>query len=83
MFEYYGELFNNYRMPTYIRLDLGFYARWSTGKTRHALNVGVFNALNRHNPSMIYMDNHQGVWKQLSLFPIMPSLSYKLSFGSR
>lgn len=81
MVDYFGEIFNNYRMPTYIRLDLGFYSRWDTRHTRHLLNFGIYNVLNRHNPSFIYAgmysDNH---WEQLSIFPIMPSLSYRLTW---
>ncbi len=79
--DYFGDSFNNFRMPTYIRLDLGFYSRWETRHTRHLLNFGIFNVLNRHNPSFIYAglysDHH---WEQLSIFPIMPSLSYKLTW---
>lgn len=78
--DYYG-LFNNYRHPPYIRLDLGTYVHWKRGLCDHRLSLGVYNALNRHNPSVIFLDNSERQWKQLSLFPIMPSISYKLTIG--
>ena len=78
--DYYGGMLNNYRMPTYIRLDIGGYAQWNTRHASHKLNLGVYNVLNRHNPTLVYVgpysDRH---WEQLCLFPIMPSLSYKLT----
>lgn len=78
--DYYGQL-NSYRHPSYIRLDLGTYIHWKRGICDHRLNLGVYNALNRHNPSVIFLDNDNRQWKQLSLFPIMPSISYKLTIG--
>lgn len=78
--DYYGQL-NSYRHPPYIRLDLGTYVHWKRRICGHSLNLGVFNALNRHNPSVIFLDNDNRQWKQLSLFPIMPSISYKLTIG--
>mgnify|MGYP002856159092 FL=1 len=76
--DYYGSL-NNFRLPTYIRLDLGSYASWDSGRCTHRLSFGIFNVLNRHNPSVIYGDSITGEWKQVSFFPIMPSFSYKIS----
>ena len=80
--DYYGSL-NNYRLPAYIRLDLGTYLHWGKGLCKHALNLGVYNVFNRHNPSVIFLDNSDRQWKQLSLFPIMPSIHYKLTIGPK
>ena len=78
--DFYGLLYN-YRLPSYIRLDLGTYVHWEKGFCDHRLSLGVYNVLNRHNPSVIFLDNGDRRWKQLSLFPIMPSISYKLTIG--
>lgn len=70
---------NNYKMPSYIRFDLGcnitFKARYE-----HSLNIGVYNIMNRHNPLSIIYDDREKVWKQVSLIPILPSFNYKIKF---
>lgn len=70
---------NNYEMPPYIRLDLGCNICF---KTRHPqeLNLGVYNALNRHNPFAFFYDDRTREWRQVSLIPIMPSFFYKFCF---
>lgn len=78
--EYYaGE--NAARLPAYIRWDMGFYLKSGMG-TSHpwVLNIGVFNVLNRHNVYSITFDTAERKWKQISLFPIMPSLSWTMEF---
>ncbi len=72
---------NNWEMPAYVRWDIG--AFWNLGKeTRHpqTLNAGIFNVLNRHNAYGITYDASERKWKQISLFPIMPSLSWTMEF---
>ena len=70
---------NNYRMPSYQRLDLGvnFKRTFRNGHHR-TISLSVFNAYNRNNPFLVYRDGKQLV--QLSIFPIMPSLSYTYEF---
>ena len=77
--DFYGAV-NNYRMPTYMRLDVGYYLGVDKGRFHHKLNVGVYNILNRHNPMCLYYNSKSREWQQLSLFPIMPSFSYKIEF---
>lgn len=74
----YFSFINNYRMPAYIRLDLGCSFKF---KTRHAqeLNVGIYNVLNRHNPFSIIYDDRSHEWRQVSLLPVMPSFNYRIS----
>lgn len=78
--EYYaGE--NAVRLPSYVRWDLGCFMRFGTGTSRPwTLNVGVYNVLNRHNVYSVTYDTNERKWKQLSLFPIMPSLSWRMEF---
>ena len=70
---------NNYRMPSYQRLDLGVNFKREFGNGHHrTISVSVYNAYNRNNPFIVYRDGTD--LKQLSLFPIMPSISYTYEF---
>lgn len=91
----YGDR-NTFRLAPYHRLDLGlvwrFFPRWG----EHDLTLSVFNALDRRNPYFVYLDTEtttldQGgviiedvpnriVAKQVSLFPIIPSITWNFSF---
>lgn len=73
-------LTNNFRMPPYIRWDIGFLGEVHNNKSTHYFNLGVFNVLNRHNPVMITYDSSRRTWMQTSVLPIMPSLSYRVVF---
>lgn len=70
---------NNYEMPPYIRLDLGCNFTFK-GKHLQTLNLGMYNVLNRHNPFSVIYDDRSREWRQVSLIPIMPSFSYRISF---
>lgn len=69
---------NGYRMPSYNRGDLA--ARFTKKKPRweRAWIVSVYNVYNRKNPFFIYEVN--GSFKQVSLFPIIPSITYQFKF---
>lgn len=76
---------DNYQMPMYLRLDLGYQFVFKSGLTagralEHSLTVGVYNVLNRHNPSMFSYDSDTKTWNFVSLFPVMPSVNYRLQF---
>ena len=70
---------NNYRMPSYQRLDVGvnFKRTFRNGHHR-VIALSVYNAYNRNNPFLVYRDG--GKFKQLSIFPVMPSLAYTYEF---
>lgn len=84
----YGER-NNYRMPAYHRWDLSatWYTR-RTGKYRANWNFSIYNVYSRLNPFFIYIDPEGDVTegtfennaKMVSLFPIIPSVTYNFSF---
>ncbi len=92
--EYYGER-NNFRMPSYHRLDIGFNFH---KKKKHGIrtwSVGFYNAYSRQNPFYLYwghdtesgyndqgwyFENSKPALKQISLFPIIPSVSYTYKF---
>jgi hypothetical protein len=77
---------NGYRMPDYHRLDLGLtWIRKQTAKFESSWNFSVYNAYGRENAYFISfrqnMDNpEQTEAVQISLFKIIPSVSYKFKF---
>ncbi|MGQ1783780.1 MULTISPECIES: TonB-dependent receptor [unclassified Saccharicrinis] len=80
---------NNYRMPVYHRLDLSLnYRLKSKWFHESILNFSLINVLNRSNPYFIYyhIDDGEGTYelsikaRQVSLFPIMPSVSWRYKF---
>ncbi len=80
---YFIEEINGERLPDYHRLDLGFniYSDYSWGKQKIAL--GVINAYNWKNPYYLDIDIN-GIesieYKQYYLIPIMPTITYSISF---
>lgn len=69
---------NGYRMPPYHRGDVSI--RFTKEKTHHTRSwiLGAYNIYNRKNPFFIYQEN--GKFRQVSLFPIIPSISYQFKF---
>ncbi len=77
---------NGYRMPDYHRLDLGLtWIRKQTAKFESSWNFSVYNAYGRENAYFISFrqkkdDPDQTEAVQISLFKIIPSVSYKFKF---
>lgn len=80
--QYYTRL-NGVRLPAYHRLDVGFTREWGPADKKRALSISVYNVYNRMNPYLIYSktkpDGTTGL-KQFTLFPVIPSVSYRISF---
>ena len=75
----YLESRNNYRLPSYQRLDLGVnFHRFFRNGCHRTINVSVYNVYNRNNPFLVYRVGSS--LAQLSIFPIMPSVSYTFYF---
>jgi len=80
--KYYDQL-NNVRMRAYHRMDIGFNFH---NKKKYGIatwNLSFYNAYNRKNPYFYYQGyNKAGKERifQISLFPILPSLSYNFKF---
>lgn len=79
---------NNFRMASYHRLDFGVQF-WKEKKWGERIwEISIYNAYNRKNAFFYYssldFNNDypagKGVLKQVSLFPIIPSISYNLKF---
>ena len=72
---------NNYKMPDYHRLDLGATCHLKDKKHKefeHIVNMSVYNAYCNFNPFLVYASG--GKLYKLSLFPILPSVSYTFKF---
>lgn len=86
---------NNYRLPPYHRLDLGavwrFFPKWGESD----LTLSVINAYDRRNTFFIYLEPEFSevsidgnavsfperiAAKQVSLFPILPSITWNFKF---
>ena len=79
--ESYGNR-NSTRMNPYHRLDLGVNFHKERKKWSRTISVGAYNVYNRKNPFFVYLseEDNQRVAKQVSLFPIIPSISYRIQF---
>ncbi len=77
---------NAFRMNAYHRLDFNVEIQSKKNARRNwqgAWNIGVYNAYNRNNPYFITTGrNNEGqrTFRQISIFPIIPSVSYKFQF---
>jgi len=85
--EDYGGQRNNYRLPAYHRMDVSATIHGKPNKKfQSSWNFSIFNVYNRYNPYIIYFDKSfeddkitiQA--KQISLFPIIPSVTYNFKF---
>jgi len=82
---YYGKR-NDFRMEDYHRLDLSTSFKWGEND-RNKFTIGIYNAYSHKNPFFYYFDNEwnmngdsKRVLKQISLFPILPAISYSYKF---
>ena len=76
---------NGFRLPAYARLDLAATWFFRRGPRPHALALNVYNATNRKNPFLTTLENGYGEDGRrsltgLTLFPVLPTLSYQFSF---
>ena len=82
---------NEYRLPSYSRLDLG--AIYTPNKhpekrLKSQWVFSVYNAYNRKNPYFIYFDQTGNPYdgslkvqaKQVSIFPVIPSVTWNFKF---
>ena len=86
----YGDR-NTYRYPAYTRADLGVVWKFNSRRIQSDLTLSVYNATDRRNPYFIYLDAETTKTplgdvptaikaKQVSLFPILPSLTWNFKF---
>ncbi len=74
---------NGYRMPAYHRLDIGANRKKEKKYGLSVLSLSIYNVYNRQNPFYIYKGfNTSGnpALIGVSLFPIIPSISWNFKF---
>ncbi len=78
----YGEK-NSFRMGAYHRFDIGLQFHKKLPKGLQTVEISLYNAYNRRNPFFYYVSQttpDKSVLMQVSLFPILPSISYTFKF---
>jgi hypothetical protein len=69
-------------MPNYHRLDLSFNFYKQKKRGERIWSISIYNAYNRLNPYFIQLNSGaQNSFSQTSIFPILPSFSYKFNFS--
>lgn len=80
---------NGFRQVAYHRLDLGAVLKLRPRHGEADLTFSVYNAYNRRNPYFVYIEQRKGdaderilgfQAKQVSLFPVVPSVTYNFKF---
>jgi hypothetical protein len=80
---------NSYRIPAYHRADVSLtYQINKTESKESTLNFSIYNVYGRQNPFYLYFETTGDISKfsvetkakQVSLFTILPSISYKFTF---
>jgi outer membrane receptor for ferrienterochelin and colicin len=75
---------NGYRMGNYHRLDLGMKFTKKKKWGERSWVISVYNVYNHQNPFFIYRSYNstsgKPEFRQVSLFPIIPSVSYQFKF---
>ena len=92
LYQEYSKL-NNYSLPPYHRLDLAaIYTPRAEKKKKlkGSWTFSIYNVYSRQNPYLVYLDVQGGVSssngvelkvKQVSIFPILPSITYNFKFN--
>ncbi|MDD3875678.1 MAG: TonB-dependent receptor [Bacteroidales bacterium] len=79
----YGEK-NSFRMAPYHRLDIGIQFHKQMPKYERTFEFSIYNVYNRQNPYFYFIGyddrTNSRVLKQISLFPIIPSVSWNIKF---
>ncbi len=71
---------NNFKMPVFHHLDIGYNTiRHKAGNKSVTWSFSVYNVYNRMNP-WYYYKNKYGEVKQVSVFPVVPSVGFKYTF---
>lgn len=78
----YFESRNDFRMPSYHRLDVGFNFKKEKKWGERTWSIGTYNSYNRQNPFYLFFEDQgdRTVLKQVSLFPIIPYVAYSFKF---
>lgn len=77
----FASAFNNYQLPAFIRWDASLLFEIQRRQIHYEISAGLYNILNRHNPFMLRYNPDTKEWNTVSLFPVMPVLSIRISFN--
>jgi len=80
--QYFDE-YNSYRLPAFHHLDLSVTFKKQMGSLYREWKLGVYNAYARQNAYMYYPQTSpigETKYKQVCIFPIIPSISYHIKF---
>ncbi|MGB4958993.1 MAG: TonB-dependent receptor plug domain-containing protein [Saprospiraceae bacterium] len=78
---------NSYRMRAYHRLDIGINFVKNKNKRTRTWSIGAYNTYANNNPFFVYFSTesqpngeNKKTLKQISLFPLIPYVTYSLNF---
>lgn len=81
----YGSV-NSYRIKAYHRMDLAVQFHKQMKRWERTWELGLYNAYSRKNPFFYFIEDEysdngsKSTLKQVSIFPIIPSVSYNIKF---
>ncbi|MDX5320440.1 MAG: TonB-dependent receptor [Bacteroidota bacterium] len=78
---YYGDK-NTFRMAAYHRFDVSLQFHKQKPRFERTWEFSLYNAYNRKNPYFYYVNYGatRNTLKQVTLFPLLPSISYNIKF---
>jgi outer membrane receptor for ferrienterochelin and colicin len=79
---------NNYRMPNYHRLDIGFNIHKQKKHVQRTWSMGIYNAYGHKNPFMVYpseeynstLGQSETQLKQITVFSFVPYIRWSIKF---
>ncbi|HEX6333023.1 MAG TPA: TonB-dependent receptor, partial [Flavisolibacter sp.] len=74
---------NNFRMPDYHRLDVSLRFIRQRKRYQRSWVISIYNAYNKFNPFFRYKEytlDNKIVFKDMAVFPVVPSISYQFKF---
>ncbi len=81
---YIYDEWNNHRMKSFHRLNLGIELHKEKANFLRIIKINLYNAYNRKNPFYVTVEKdnrtNEILYRQISLFPIIPSFSYEYKF---
>lgn len=74
---------NSFRAEAYHRMDIGITFSKKLKHGTRSWDINVYNTYNRRNPFFYepYVDNNKAYLSRITLFPIIPSISYSFKWN--
>jgi hypothetical protein len=71
---------NNSKLLDYQRLDITYQTTKEKKRSEKTLSLGIRNVYNRQNTYLIFYDQKDSKYKNMTLFPVMPFIMLKRTF---